>query len=281
MSHFDSAEDSDIIRRIYNYELYNTLSNLFDPLSFLAVIIFTLTISAASFGSSYIILTPLILVGLLWSFLARWVNKRKSKYEIRDDEYVGYYSFFIRNPLERSKGAKQSVKEDYYKEAIKIAKKFLKIVKERWTIGKFKLSREAFAEPLKNFISGFQFRVIPSLKRRDEKETEIIIAATNYLENHSKNFQLENIITFNDMISQLPDERQNIKSYFKKMGNWIDNHKLAKTSLYLIFIFIGCSLFAYFSLVYFAIPREYAYAGTIAVFIALIEIIFHKKEAIE
>jgi hypothetical protein len=279
LSQFDSMEIKDIINRIFKskeYEAYHSF--LSDPAYLLFFGLFAPAfLSIILLGTVSTVWVVIIVVLMIWGISLQWVTKQKKKYRLDDDEYLAYYSFFIRNPLEESRKAKQSVRDDYNKKSVKLTKEFLRIIRERWTIGKFKLAKETFEKPLNDLLEGLKFRIIPSINANDEKQIETVKLAMIYLEEHSKNFQINNITEFNNIISSLPLRKQNLTGSYSNVGNWINSHKFAKGTIYMAIILLACGTFGYLSSAYFGIPNEYAYGGTIAIFVALMEILFHRK----
>lgn len=279
MSAYDPLEFRDIISRIYKYKEFKPIHEfLSDPFMFF---VFAFVTPVFAF---VLIIGPVIIVWLLigaivviWIALNQWVAKQKSKYEVNDAEFAAYYSRFISIALTNREAAKKTVKEDYSKEAEKNAREFLKVIRERWTVGKFKLERDIFAEPLKEFRLGLQFRVIPSLKGEDEEQFKIVKDAMATLYLQCKNLQLSDIMDFNKSISILPNKQPNMTGAYKQVVDYVSNHRNLRGSIYLIGIISLCAAFAYSSFSYFQIPREYVYAGTIAIFVALLELIFHRK----
>jgi hypothetical protein len=279
MSAYNPQEFSDIITRVYKIKFFKPIYEyLSDPAAFsVFAILLPLVFSFSILGIAITVLIPVVVIALIWLASERWVEKQMSKYEVDDNEYAAYYSEFISIALKKREGAKETVREDYNKEAIKLTRDFLRVVKERWTVGKFKLTNDIFAQPLKEFRLGLQYRVISSLKSKHEKEVAVVKDAIDALQKQCKTLQIANITDFNRSISTLLDTQSNKMGTYKKVTDYLNTHRNLRGVVNLVGILLACAIFAYFSYSYLQIPTEYIYAGTIAIFLALVELVYHKR----
>ena len=64
--------------------------------------------------------------------------------------------------------------------------------------------REQFANPLKDFMKGIKYRIIPSLKSGEEKQIGTVEQIMRNLLNGSKNLTIDDIVAINKRMEDLP-----------------------------------------------------------------------------
>lgn len=216
----------------------------------------------------------------IWMLSTYILVKRYRKYRLEDNEWVTFYTYSILNNLEKhSKTSNIEMKKDFIKKATKNAKDFLSYIKKRWKIAKFKLARDLFGKPLSELKKNVEYRIIPSLEKGDNKslgEVEQII--WNFHAKSRMNFNLKTINYVNEQMSSRLESTEKMEIGLRSgLTNFFSAHKIVKHELFVSVLTIGCCAFYYIVTTHLEIPKEYAFTGSVAIFLGLLTIYFRQQ----
>ena len=214
---------------------------------------------------------------LPWVLLTYVSGTRMNKYRVEDNEWATFYTYLILDNLERrSKTDNLGMKEDYRKEAVKKAEEFLSCIKKRWKIGRFKLARDYFGNSLSELKKNIQYRVIPSLKDGDD---ELLGKIKQHMRNfhvYSKNLDVESINILNKRMSDNLPSPTKIR-FRDRLSDFFTAHKILKHGLFVSTLIIGCCILYYVAVSHLEILKEYAFGGSVAIFVGLLTIYFARQ----
>lgn len=284
---WDSTDFADLKARIRTFNRYE---KVFDFLTELWIIPFFLSLLMSSFWrpSKEPLTNPETSISILavfsvWISVAFIVGRKLKDIGLKDDEWATFYSISIIENLAKYKKYKESenlgMQKRHRKKAYENAKDFLSCIEKRWKIGRFKLAKDIFEQPLLEFKKNIRYRVIPALKDGDHEslvKVEHIMIMFNYLEGLS----LETINTVNKtaISVNLPTTEGREAGFLNRLSNYLRTHKVAKDGLFVSLLIAGCCVFYYLLVTYVGIIKEYAITVGVAVFIGLLTIYYRRQQ---
>jgi len=257
------------------------LSNLTILLLMLSVPLYMI-INLQFFGrqpSSWEGVIPVCIGMAVWIPSSLTITKKAAKYKLEDDEWATFYAYAITDNLEKySTTTNIGMRQDYRKKTVETAKDFLSCIRKRWTIGKFKLAQEHYGKPLSELKKNIEYRLIPTLKDGDDELLGKVRDITEYYLVASRKLTLEAINSLNEqMSSKLPTAESMKIGLSERLSTFFTVHRILKNGLFAFTLFTGCCFLYYVAVTHLQIPREYAFTGSIAVFIGLITIYFRRQ----
>jgi len=219
------------------------------------------------------------ILNAVWIYLAYKFGKRMNKYRLEDNEWATFYTYSILNNLEKYSRTKNiGMKKDYRKKAIENAKDFFSCIKKRWKIGNFKLAKALFEKPLSELKKNIEYRIIPSLEKGDDKSLSIVEQIMRNFHAESRSLDLQSINSANEEMSSRLGSTERMKIGLRnRLIGFISSHKILKHTLFVSSLGVGCCLFYYFTVSHLGIQLEYAFTGSIAIFLGLLTIYFSKQ----
>jgi len=280
-----SGEYDELETRAKNFRKYDRIVNFLTKYWLFAfVIAVTPSIVAENlFGREFeswefpVFLGITVAVWLLCTFM---LVKRGRKYRLEDDEWATFYTYSILNNLKKYSTTKNiEMKKHYRKKTVEDAKDFLSCINEKWKIGNFKLAQDYFGKPLSELKKNIKYRVIPSLKDEDDKSLDKVEQIMRNFLAQSRKFDLESLNTINEqMSSRLEDaEGTNGIGLRDQLTNLFSAHKILKHGSFTITLGTACCIFYYMVVSYLGIQVEYAFTGSVAIFLGLLTIYFSKQ----
>jgi hypothetical protein len=226
--------------------------------------------------SQFELLVPILVASVIPLLVMRFADKGMKKYHLEDDEWVTYYANSVFESLEDYAGSKnKELKKDSRKEALEKAERFLSYVKKRWSYGRFKLATDYFGDSIGEFKKNLQFRLIPSIEDGDD---EMLTKTGRIMYNLLwGNLSVDTIKRLNTQMVEILPNREPLKMGMRnRLSNFLIVHKTMRDGLAVILS--SAVAIAFYSLaIYFQwASRDYAFAGSVAIFIGLLTIYFTK-----
>jgi hypothetical protein len=222
----------------------------------------------------------LILLGIAFSFAMLPILQRKrEEYNVESDEWTKFYSNLIYTNLENSfKTESSGWKKNYRKKALKNARDFLLCVDERFTVGQFKPVKQYVGNSISKFKQNLRYRVIPAIKDGDEGLLKNISQIMYNFLYSSKNLSIEYLNEVNKQMAERLPNREPLKArYSSKIWIYMQAHKAAKHSAFVLGFVAICSSLGYIAVTYFGIVKEYVWTGCIALFVGLLIVYFQRQ----
>lgn len=222
--------------------------------------------------------TCLIVITAVVSALIYVPVRRMKKHRLEDDEWAMYYTSSLSGNLQKFfKTKNPEWKKDYRRKAIKKAKEFLSCVENRWKIGNFKLAKDRFKKPILEFKKNIRYRLIPTLKEGDD---ELLRQAQNAIDYYHlvTAFSLESINKLNEqMSSRLPSRERMRTGRHHRLIDFLRIHKITRHALFTLSLIIGCCAFYYMAVGHLGVSKDYAFGGSVAIFVGLLTVYFAKQ----
>jgi hypothetical protein len=149
----------------------------------------------------YLLMGVGFVLGLL---VFRWKNRQLELYRVESAEWLNYYVYPAATNLQRylfKKNATPSMKETYRKKAIKNLNELATAIRIRWTVGNFRLAKDAVGTSVSDLLNSLDFWVIPTLeeegRKKDEEKIKRVEAFATSLYWLSKHLDLKELIEIN------------------------------------------------------------------------------------
>jgi hypothetical protein len=293
MATYAGEPSSELQTRIHKYLLYDNISEAFLLIALLMLVgviflsayityIFNLTTQI----SNLIFSLGIIIFGICLFSLQAVLNRKRKEYYVESDEWAKFYVYFIGLNLVNSINSQAvGMKKSYRKKALKNAKDFLSCVDERWTVGKFSLSKNFVGDSISDFKKNLQYRVIPAIKDGDDELLGRVNSAfsTNRLAPSPlwPSFSIEVIEEANKQLSTLPNREPLKIGTLAKAWRFLTIHKMMRHSVILALIAFLSSVLGYIFWTH-GVSTDNAWLGSIAIFGILTGVYFsiqHRPEA--
>lgn len=281
MSKGNSREHAELEMRVKKFKRYERLSIFCLNFWYIGIIIgFVLDQLVSLFLKLETNMSFVFMFGPVFPFVViAYISMKKMwKFALEPNEWVKFVSYSILNNLERHSRTKNiEMKKEYRNDNVKIANIFLSYINKRWKIGNFKLAQEHFGKPISELKKNIEYRLIPNLKDGDDETLNKIEEIVRYSYFASKSFNLEVINNLNERMStKLPTTKTLKKEPLHRFKNFFTAHKVIKHGLVVSTLFIVSCVFFYVAVVSVEITKDYAFAGSVAIFIGLLTIYFTK-----
>ena len=205
--------------------------------------------------------------------------RKRAEYIVESDEWIRYYTNLVYTNLENClKTNSSGFKKNYRKKALKGAKGFLSCVEERFNVGQFKPAKNYVGNSVTDLKKHLRYRVIPAIEHGDEGMLGNVSQIMYNFLNIPHDFSIERLNEINGQMSQrLPNEEPLHKRRISRTLAYVQTHKLAKHSIFILVFVAACSSLGYLAVTYLGIAREYVWTGTIALFVGLLIVYFQRQ----
>lgn len=283
MLNHDSDEHEELEMRVKKLKTYETIFNALVSYWFLVITTYPLE---NYFARSFFHREPNDLEGWLSLFIGAtlWLSityvmfKKVRKYRLEDDEWARFYTYSILTNLEKySKTNNIEMKRNYRKKAVKDAKDFVSLIEKKWKVGTFKLARDYCGRPLSEFKGNLHNRIVPNLKEgNDELLGKVEQIMRNFF-SESKSLTMDSINKLNEQMRLRLEEKGIKPSHRESLMNFFRIHRIVRHGFFVLTLTIGCSVFYYIAVGYLQIVKEYAFTGSVAIFLGLLTMYFARK----
>jgi len=206
------------------------------------------------------------------------IGRKARKYRLDDDEWALFYtSSIVKNLLGYINTKNIDRKKDYQKSALKNAEDFLACIEKRWKIGSFKLAKEHFEKPLSELKDNIRNRLIPALKDGDNETLITVGKILSPFQRECTSLDLEKIKNLNQQLSCLSKTERIEVGLRKRLSTFFSSHKIVKHGVFISILALACCIFYYISVSLIMIAKEYAFGGSVAIFIGVLTIYFAKQ----
>jgi hypothetical protein len=273
---------ADLKLRVKQFKKYERILDFLSDYWFFAVFIGAIISSFWTPSTKELTLETAIsifaVVGV-WMGITYLVSRKMKKHRLEDDEWATFYTNSILQNLEKFSQTKNLERqEDYRKKAIKNGKDFLVCIERRWKIGTFKLAQEYFGKSLFDLKENIRYRIIPALKDGD---SELLGKVEQIMRNFTAPpiiLSLEKINKLNeDSSGRLPNRKPIQVGLRGHLSIFLSTHRILKHGLIVFSFLIICVIFYYMVITFQWASKDYAFAGSIAVFIGLLTIYSAKQ----
>jgi hypothetical protein len=284
-----SNDYEELEMRATKFKMYERLLNFFGDFS--SCFFFVILLPAITFiffgwnpQNSLSGWAGIVIIMVIWFCVIYDLRKRKKKFKIENIEWATYYSYEILKNLEKGKRASTpELRKDYHKKAYKFSRDFLSCIKKRWTIGTFQLVKDQFEKPLSEFNMNFRTIIVPILEKGSQEKLDQVEQIITNLLAETSHLTVEGIVNINTQVSSRlkPKEVQILgkSSSNEKLVDFFHNHKMVANTFFIVSLIVGCALFYQGATIYMGIVKEYAFAGSVAIFVGLTGVYFTKRKS--
>lgn len=219
--------------------------------------------------------------------LYKWTRKKTEQYEVKSGEWARFYTRSIYINLENYLHTESSgMKKEYRKRALKDAKSFLLCIEKKWKVGSFEPVRRYVGDSISNLKKNIRWRVIPAIKDGDDELVNKVRSIMYNFLSFSKALSINNINELNDQMSKtegtiLPKREPLRKGYLARVSMFLETRRILKHSFAILGFFVICVVLGHVGITYFGIAKEYAWTGSIALFVGLFATYFSRQPKIE
>ena len=217
-------------------------------------------------------------VTALWILGVYKSIKGSRKYNVRQDEWALFYCKSTLRWLNK-KAQSEELRKEYRRNAVKSMEELISVIEKKWKIGSFYLAKNFF-KPIPELKENLRHKILPILK---DGSDEMLAVAKQIIRDflaYSMNLSIEGIIKTNEEISMKIKEVQTLgghPSFSERVTELINTHRLMTGIFFVTTVTVGCIFFFYAMVTYVGIVKEYAFGGSIAIFIGLLTIYFTKR----
>jgi len=200
------------------------------------------------------------------------------KYKVRQDEWAQFYCKSALRWLNMT-APTEELRKEYRRNAVKTVEELISVIEKKWSIGSFYLAQDYF-KPISELKENLRHKILPILKEGSDEELAVAKQIMSDLLYYSLNLSIEGIIKTNDEISVQIKEVQTLgghPSFSERITESISTHRLMTSIFFVTMVTVGCIFFFYAVTTYVGIVKEYAFGGSVAIFIGLLTIYFTKR----
>lgn len=229
----EDKEYADLKARVKKYQKAENVSDNIMIISlfllFLPVIVGVVISAMLSYTLNMYLGYSLFGFGFALIYLVvRWKERELERYSVDSAEWLYLSIYPVYTNMEkylRKKNVPPGEKEDYRKKAIKSLRELPDSLETRWTVGSFRLAKDAVGTTVSDLIDSLRIWAIPTLEKENKEQMKYVDSFVTSLYWLSKMLNLEELKNINSRYKKNVDDSEK-----KEKGLWdkIKSHKNAR-----------------------------------------------------